>query len=224
VLATNDRAVTSTDYETFAEKVSGVARALAQTVDDDETIPENTVLVQIVPVGSGAPTQDLLDEVEALLLSKKTNTTRLMVVPALYVDVRLVGTVFLKKGRQALLPAAIEAEADAILRSKQTVATSGGSAGVLDLYLDAQNIDTEAGEHTVGFGSRVPLSDLLGEVRDSGTLRKYIDQTYPTGDLVLAAKRFPRLAAYTKAVLTGPDRVEFTWTDTSTKLVVREEP
>jgi hypothetical protein len=225
-LATNGRAVTTADYQTIAEKVPGVARALAQTSNEDPAIAENTVHVQIVPTGSGTPSQLLLDTVEAALKSVKPNTTRLRVLPAVYIDVALVGTVYLRhpKSGQAIQASAIETEADAILRSKATAAAAGGAAGAVDLYFDAEHIDVEEGDHTIGFGTLIPLSDLLGVPRDAGTLRKYVDLTSPATDLAVSAKLFPRLRAYAKAVLTGPDRVEFTWTGLGTKLVVREEP
>src|SRR5205807_1851909 len=44
-LRTAERSVSKGDYETCAELVPGVARALAETVDDDPSIDENTVVV-----------------------------------------------------------------------------------------------------------------------------------------------------------------------------------
>mgnify|MGYP002134258693 CR=1 FL=1 len=223
-LATNGRAVTNEDFETIAAGVAGVARALAQTSNEDGAIAENTVHVQVVPDGSGTPSQTLLDQVETAILAVKTNTTRLRVLPASYLDIALAGTVYLRRAKsgQAIQIAAIEAEADAILRTAAVAEAAGATAGSLDTYFDAGNIDVEAGEPTVEFGTRVPLSDLLCIVRDAGSLRKYVDLDSPAADIVLSAKAFPRLRAYTKAVLS--DRVEFTWIGLGTKLVVREEP
>lgn len=225
-LATNNRAVTNEDYQTIAESVAGVARALAQTSNEDAAIAENTVHVLVVPTGSGTPSQSLLDSVDTKLRAVKGNTTRLRVLPASYLDVALVGTVWIRHvaSGQAIQAGPIEKDADAILRTAATAATEGGKAGALDRYFDAQNIDVDSGEFSISFGSLLPLSDLHGVVSGSGTLRKYVDLTSPSGDTAVAAKVFPRLRAYTKAVLTGPNRVEFTWTGLGTKLVVREEP
>lgn len=225
-LATNNRAVTSEDYETIAEKVPGVARALAQTSNEDPAIPENTVHVQIVPEGSVTPSQELLDAVEAAIVAVKGNTVRLRVLPAVYLDVALVGNVYIRRARsgQSVQADTIEAEADAILRTAADAEAAGAPPGVLDAYFDAGNIDVEAGRHTIDFGSLLPLSDLMGVIRDGGTQRKYVDLASPAADVTVAAKVFPRLRGYTKAVLTLPARVEFTWSGLGTKLVVSEEP
>lgn len=225
-LATNNRAVTNEDYETLAEKVAGVARALAQTSNEDTAIAENTVHVQTVPDGSGTPTQLLLDAVEAAIVLVKGNTTRLRVLPAIYLDLAIVGTVYLRRGRggAALQAATIEAEADAILRTAAVAEAAGADPGALDTYFDADNIDAETLLHTVDFGQLLPLSDLMCVIRDAGEVSKYVVLTAPAADTSLSAKAFPRLRAYTKAVLTSPNRVEFTWAGLGTKLVVREEP
>src|SRR5438552_84223 len=84
-LATGKRSVAAEDYQVNDETVAGVARALAQTSDDDALIPERSVYLQVVPDGSGTPTQSLLDNVTMQLTDKdktpRTLTVNLLVMP-----------------------------------------------------------------------------------------------------------------------------------------------
>jgi hypothetical protein len=211
VAGTNGRAVARDDYATIAERVPGVARVLVQTSNDDTTIRENTVLVQVVPVGSGVPSPTLLGNVRAAIVAVALNTVRVLVVPALYVDVALVGTVYVRKGAQTVLDSALEADADAAFVALQD-------------YFDAQNIDIQNSAYTINFGSTLPLSDFNGIIRDAGTLRKYVDLTSPVANTFIAAKVFPRLRGATKSVLSSPTRIVYTWDSVGTTLVFRMEP
>lgn len=212
-LATGSRSVSRQDYETNAERVSGVARALAQTVEDDPVIPENTVVVQVVPTGSGTPSQTLLDEVtEQLTVTyPKPVTTRLMTVPATYQDIAPVGTVYVARGQsqQAVQQSRLEAVGDAVLEALET-------------RYDAENIDTESGLHTADFGDRQALSTLYRTIDDTDGV-KFSNLISPTGDLILSSKAFPRLRAYVKSVFSATE-IRYTWTGLGTYLSVVEEP
>lgn len=217
-LATGSRSVSSGDFETNAELVVGVARALAQTVDDDPIINEGTTLLQIVPVGSGVPTQLLLDAVklQVTVTKPKTNCARVMVVPALYIDISPVGTVYLDKGesQQSLLQSRVEEVADAVIAA-------------LALRYDAQHIDVTAGRHTANFGARQALSTLYRTIDDVDGV-DFTDLTSPVADTILAQKYFPRLRTYVRTVVlaaTYPTvKVLFTWDGLGTALVVQEAP
>jgi hypothetical protein len=60
-----ERAVAREDYEIVAEAVSGVARALHLTRNEDEGVAENAGILFVIPTGGGTPSTALLEAVEA---------------------------------------------------------------------------------------------------------------------------------------------------------------
>jgi uncharacterized phage protein gp47/JayE len=91
-LRTNNRAVTETDYNTLAKQVPGVAYAKA-TLRQGQA---NTVYLTIAPVGGGAPSDDLLNEVYKQLNDVKMITTNLTMQTPKYTSIYLTLNVVAK--------------------------------------------------------------------------------------------------------------------------------
>lgn len=71
---TNERTIAREDFEINALDVAGISRAKVFTSDNNALIPENTGFLYIVPVGGGAPTLALRDEVREYLTTEKPTT------------------------------------------------------------------------------------------------------------------------------------------------------
>jgi hypothetical protein len=100
-----ERAIAREDYEIAAQAVPGVARALMVTSNEYAGIPENEGFLFIVPVGGGAPSNALLELVEAQFSATgaypKPNTFRLSVLAASYLTVNVQTVVYRRAGFSA---------------------------------------------------------------------------------------------------------------------------
>ncbi len=219
-LATGSRSVSAADFRTNAERVAGVARALALTVEDDATLPENTVALYVVPDGSGTPSRALLSAVEYAVTTTypKPATTRLLVLPAVYVDVALVGTCYVERDAAGLAPsfARLQDVADAI---EVALIGTDDSRG----YFHAGGINPDTLRHWIDFGQRVALSKLYDLVQSVDGVAR-VTLTSPTGDAVLGARYFPRLRAYARSEDPTVPEVRLTWTGLNTYLRIIGEP
>lgn len=100
------RTVAREDYEIAAvNKVSGVARALMLTSDQDLSFDENAGALFIIPHGGGTPSQAVLDEVAAIFTTRfengglpKTVTFNLTTAGAVYNTIDVFAVVFLNEG------------------------------------------------------------------------------------------------------------------------------
>lgn len=201
------RAVAREDYELAALKISGVARALHLTRNENPAIGENAGNLYIVPDGLGTPSQSLLDAVAAQFAITgpypKTTTYQLSVVNPAYLVVDLDATVWFASGINT--QAKREAVRDAI-------------AAALGAYFALTTTDTETGEvvanDRVDFGfnmkdvdgqpaNELPLSDIYNVVRDIVGVRKIGngDSEFllngARADLAVAAREFPKLGTVT---------------------------
>lgn len=179
------RTVSREDYETNALAVPGVGRTIAITNNEDDDVPLNTVVLPIVPVGGGLPTQALKDAVltEVTVTKPNTVTTIVDVVDPLYRVVNVAATVYLDPGAAAAtVKAAIEA--------------------ALAEFFDPLNDDGTANE-TVTFGKsdgsiEITRSSLIGLIEEVTGVRKVrVDNFVPASDVVLLFREFPQLGTVT---------------------------
>ncbi len=74
-LSSKEATLNADDFETVIGAVSGVARVKTQTVNDNEDIPENTVIVAILPSASDTLSEALEAQIEAALVENPTTLT-----------------------------------------------------------------------------------------------------------------------------------------------------
>lgn len=77
----NERTVSRQDYNNHPQEVEGVARALTRFREDDESIPANVAIIQVIPEGGGTPSQLLKDSVKNYLYEVKPVQTTVVVDP-----------------------------------------------------------------------------------------------------------------------------------------------
>jgi len=195
-----NRSVTQTDFEDNARKVRGVARAMMLTSDNDPSIPENSGLLFIVPVGGGLPSAALKTEVEDFINSDfpPTLTFTFSVEDPTLLIISIAATVFLNQG-------VTEPEArTAIEESYDSFFALLNSDGSQNTQIDfGFKIRTNVMPPGSGIGE-LPFSDLFNALRDAtkpdGTLalRKVDEDTFtPTNDVLLADREFPVLGSIT---------------------------
>lgn len=106
-LRTRNAAVTREDFENGALGVTGVARALHLTKNEDESIGENQGFLWVVPVGGGTAGSTLLSEVRARFFQvaghappdlPAMTTYQLTVLSANYLTVDVQMTVYKRQG------------------------------------------------------------------------------------------------------------------------------
>ena len=176
------RSVTAQDFENNAKRVSGVARALMLTSNQDASVEENTGHLLIVPAGGGLPTQTLRDQVEALILNDFP--------PPLTFDLRVLG--------QDDLPIDIDVgvflDADADGPTVRDAIEAN-----LAVFFDPLNAD-DTPNTAIDFGARageLAWSDVFNVIRDTVG----VDSMSPSGlklnnvvdNITLAPRDFPSL-------------------------------
>lgn len=195
-----ERTVAREDFEINARRVSGVARALMLTSDDDPGFLENSGTLFVVPVGGGVPTSALLDAVleQVTVTRPHTVTFNVDVQAAVYLVVDVYAVVHLRSGfTTAPALAAARATILADLASYFAVSEDDGTPN--------ENVD-------FGFNYRdssgnpagvVPWSDVFNAVRDSDPVSK-IDPgasgfllSGVRDDLAIALREFPVLGTVT---------------------------
>lgn len=134
-LQANNRAVTEADMETFALEVGGVLKAKA--------IPRLPAVRRIVdifiaPAGGGQPAQSLLDSVVSYVSARKIAGVNIVALPAKYVEVDIVGTVF-------VLPNFVQND----VNTSVTLA--------IDSFFSLDNVDNN-------FGTGANLSDIFSSI------------------------------------------------------------
>lgn len=159
------RSVSKEDFEINARRVSGVARALMLTSNEDPSVIENTGNLYVVPVGGGTPSTTLLNDVLTMVTVTypSTLTFSVNVQPPVYKAVNVYAVIYARQGF-----------------SKATVAASVRAA--LAAFFSAQNSDGTDNTN-VDFGGNVKdadgnvvgeiaLSDVFNVVRDTTGVRK----------------------------------------------------
>jgi hypothetical protein len=185
-LKTQNRCIAKEDYEINAERVAGVARALALTSNEDPTIEENTVNMFIVPDGGGTAASPLLAAVTTRLTTTNPRgiTTRLNVFTAPYYYLSFATTVYCSK--------VSDLTAQALVLTAAATATRDALAA---LFSEA-NIDVTSGDFTMAFGKRISLSLITRLIQDIDNVEHLNLFTSPTVDVPMPFRRqFPALAA-----------------------------
>jgi hypothetical protein len=186
------RSVAREDFEIHARAVPGVARALMLTSNEDTTIPENSGVLYVVPVGGGLPTPALKN----LVLKQVTETYpctltfQVAVQDPVYRPLDVEARVFLRAGAVgAVVRDRIRANLAAMFR----ITNPDGSANALvDFGFNVRDVEgSPAGE--------VAWSDVFDVIRDTDGVRKMGDGPYDLklnglpADVKLGIKEFPVL-------------------------------
>lgn len=176
------RTVTREDFETNAELVDGVARALAHTVNEDASLEENMTRVYIVPDGGGAPAPALKEAVTAVYATVKPVmlTHEFDVVDAQYVAVDVAATVSAKPGY----------DAEEVRRAVE--------AAVLT-YFDYSARDPE-GAYILDFGKKLYVSEIIALIQGASGV-KGLQLASPSSDVACGAHKIPALGALTISVI-----------------------
>lgn len=164
-----NRTVAREDFEINAKKVVGVGRALMLTSNETAVVGENRGKLFIVPTTGGAPSSLLLQQVEDKLTLPPpdgyphTLTFQLEVLPAVYREIDIDATIWLKEG---YVPSAVKAAIDAALEDYfEPMLASGAPNPNVDFgyyYKDADGVP--AGE--------IAWSDVFNVIRDVPGVRK----------------------------------------------------
>lgn len=217
-LKTQNRSICKEDYEINAEKITGVARALALTSNEDSTIEENTVNVFIVPVGGGAASGTLLAAVATQLTTTcpRGITTRLNVYTAPYHPIALATTVYTSAVTDPNAQAGLlNAVAQATLEALQT-------------YFDPTNIDLATGSRTMNFNQRIALSKMTRLIQDEDDVDRLALFTTPSADVLMTfVREFPELAPMTFVAATSGSlvaRIDFAATGSTGAMSLLFQP
>lgn len=192
------RAVSREDYEVAAQQIPGVARALAVTSNEMTGVGENELLLLIATADGAAPSQALLDQVEALFAPDgpypRPNTLRLRVQAAPYLDINVAATLYLAPGAStAAVRTAVEGALEGFFAPLDAEGAPNTSINFGYYFQDADGNPT----------GRFAWSDVHNAVRDTSGVGR-IDPG-PTGftlnglraDVLLSAIQFPRLGTVT---------------------------
>ena len=186
------RTVAREDFEINALQVPGVGRALMLTSDDDNSLPENSGTLFIIPTTGTIPSQDLKDAV--LLMIEETRPHTLTFKPTVsapvYVTVAIKARIYLKpKVVNATAKAAVTAALHAFFALRNADGTTNTAIDFGFNYRDAD--DEPTGE--------LALSTLMDVVRNADGVRKIGDSTsdflvnLKHQDLAIGIKAFPLL-------------------------------
>jgi hypothetical protein len=212
-----NRAVAREDFEIVARGVSGVARALHITANEDAGVPENTGLLFVIPDGGGTPTQLLKDTVAAqfdrvvratLGLEgsppfPKLNTYQLVVSDAAFLVVDVAARVFFRDG---VTPATGAASIRSTLADYFALTTVDPDTGAL---LTNPNVDFGFNfkDVTGQPAGELAWSDIFNAVRDDANVRKVgalngdFTLNEQQADVVITSREFPTLG--TVALIDG---------------------
>lgn len=159
------RCVARTDYEDLAIQVSGVARALSLSHNEDATIPEGRGRVWIVPSGGGVAPGALLAAVSTYI---DTNypvpmITSYDVLAAPYVTMNVVAYVYLEEGiTVATVIAAIRQALTDLLAEEDTSGDPNELVNFGYYYRDS----------TGTYDGQFPYSDVENAIRDVSGVRR----------------------------------------------------
>ena len=194
-----NRAVAREDFEIVSKQVSGVARALMLSSNEDVAVEENTGDLYIIPEGGGVPSttlkQSVLDQFEGSSAPfPKTLTFQIEVLDPVYLTINVQSTVYLRANVTAsVAKAAIEANLAAFFALD---AADGAENTEVNFGFNYKDADGDpAGE--------IVLSDIFNVVRDTTGVRKIGDLTSDFQlngehrDVVIALKEFPELGTIT---------------------------
>jgi hypothetical protein len=184
------------DFEIHARKVPGVARALMLTSNEDLTLPENSGVLYVVPLGGGLPTPALKNLVlkQVTEVYPCTLTFQVSVQDPVYRPLDVEARVFLRSGAS---PAAVRDRIRANLAVFSRITEPDGTPNRrIDFGFNVRDAEgNPAGE--------VAWSDVLNVIRDTDGVRKLGDGPYDLklnglpADVKLGRKDFPVLRTVT---------------------------
>jgi hypothetical protein len=203
------RTVSREDFEINARRLSGVARALMLTADEDSSIPENEGWLYIVPVGGGQPTTGV-NGLREQVLEMVTETYPTMAT----FDVQISGTGATVAPDGPGLTSYISINVQATVTLRAGVVASTVKQRILDnlaAYFAIQN-DDGSDNTNVNFGyyiqdtdgsvvSEISRSDIFNVVRDTDGVREVGLNDFllnsSAQDVALQRKEFPILGTIT---------------------------
>ncbi len=189
-----NRTVAKEDYEINARLVSGVARALMVTSNEDPGVSENTGNLIIIPTGGGVPSSTLKDQVLQKVTVELPNTLTFLTImtdPSFKV-VSVDATVFLKEGANA---ATVKTAIEDALAAFFAISNPDGTPNT--------NVDfgVNVKDATGAPALELAWSDVFNVVRDVAGVRKVDDDTFDLDgtpdDVPLLPVEFPTLGVIT---------------------------
>jgi hypothetical protein len=188
-LRTLTRSVSREDYETNAERVAGVTRALMMTSDEKPSVRENAGELYLVPAGGGAASQALIDAVSAMITTRypKTITFKPTILSASYLAVDVTVRVHLAKNAVAGVVGPAVRKSLAAFFALTAADGSKNPSINFGYYLE----------------DALAWSDVFNAVRDTTGVRKIDDGLAnltlngATDDLVVPPEKFPVLGTVT---------------------------
>jgi uncharacterized phage protein gp47/JayE len=188
--------ITRTDFETNALRVPGVSRCLANTSNEDASVPENTTILYPIPSGGGTPSSALKAAVLTMctVTYPPTTTHKVQVLDPAYKTINVTATVYRASGYSK---ATVKAAAEAALAAFFAVEDSDGTPNE-NMDFGANMVDEEGVVEP-----EVRWSDAHNVVRDLAGVRKM--DTATTGFLLNGARanvtieprEFPQLGTVT---------------------------
>jgi hypothetical protein len=195
-LRTMTRTVAREDFEINARRVSGIARALMLTSNEDASIPENSGILYVIPQGGGFPTQVLKNQVMTMVTETYpcTLTFQVSVQNPVYRKVDVEARIYLRQGHP------LTTVRDRIKTNLETMFRMSQPDGTPNPQVDfGFNIKDSQG-NPVG---EVAWSDVFNVVRDTDGVRKIGDRhgdlklSGLPADVNLGIKEFPILGNVT---------------------------
>lgn len=183
-LRVGSRCVTREDFEIVARGVPGVARALMTTSNEDAAVDENAGILYVVPVGGGAPSQQLLDDVDLATTTTKPPTLtfehQVLGPPYRAIDVWVRATFLAGQDPETVR--------DRIIESLESFFVITNADGTQNQSIDfGLNIE----------GHALAWSDVFNVVRDTAGVRKIVAGDFlldgAAADVVLLSREFPIL-------------------------------
>lgn len=159
------RSVSKEDFEINARRVSGVARALMLTSNEDPSVLENSGNLYIVPVGGGAPSSTLMSSVHTMVTVTypSTLTFAVNVQPPVYKTINVYAVIYARQGYSKTTVAA------SVRSALQTFFSAQNSDGTDNTNIDFGGNIKDADGNVVG---EIALSDVFNVVRDTVGVRK----------------------------------------------------
>ncbi len=196
------RTVAREDFEINAQKITGVARALMTTSNEDPGVPENSGILYVVPPDSGAPSQALKDAVKDQFISRmgwkaplpSTLTFIVRVQNPLYLTINILATVYFRATvTPATGAAAIRANLAAFFAATLPDGTPNPAIDFGFNYRDANG----------DFIGTIPLSDVFDIVKDTAQVLRVggrssdFQMNGAHADIPILVRQFPKLGSVT---------------------------
>ncbi len=183
------RTVAREDFEIVALGVPGVARSMMLTTDEDATVLDNHGQLVIVPVGGGAPSTTLKDQVKAEVTTVFPTmlTFKVDMTDPTYLTVNVSCQV---KKRPNFTNTQVEANITAALTAFFAIQDADG----------APNPAIDFGQNLTD--GLLAWSDIFAAVRGATGVQRVEEDTFvPADDVVVTKKQFPVLGTVTVTFL-----------------------